>query len=769
LKQRNILVAIILVLGLLIFSKGNAVLADAGDAVSINTNQSYSSTLKDYDDEDYYKVTLAEDGNIILSMNQKANVSWYASIENSSGEVLEDFNTDDSAMVSGAASRQVGLPKGTYYIKIDNYYNATGVKYTFSVQFTKSSFYEKESNNSITAANAIDTDKIYKGTITDYDDSDFYKFTISEDGNIALSIKNKAGTSWFGHIQDSKGIIYEDLNSDDSELVDGYSITEVGLPKGTYYIKLNGYSSYSHVPYEFKVGYTKSNFYEKESNNNVTSANSLSLNQTYYGRISEYDDDDFYKFTLASDGKVVLSLKNLAGSSWEAKIHNSKGEIYQTLYSDDSELVDGYASASIGLPKGTYYIKMTNYSNTVNKQYELKAAFTGSNNYEKEFNDNLATANLMNLNQLYYGNSNTSYDKDIYKFTLPADGNISVKLKQVPNMDWQATVQNSSGTSYVELETNDSELATGYATANKMMKKGTYYLVIERNYGDYFNAAYAASVTLQTSPISASKVKLENNKGKDDKISVSGLVKGDVIKVYNASSKGQVIAQNTAGSSTLTLSVKQIGLKSGKVYISVTKAGMTESSRVGISYTGEQSDPLKVSQVKVYNNKGKTDAVNISGVSKGDTIKVYNASSKGKLLATKQVTGTSGSISIKQLGTKSGKVYVTITKSGMKESGRTAVSYKGEQTTALKSSQIKVTNNKKKNDTIVVKGIAKGDTIKVYNASKNWKLLASGTSKGTSSTLTVKQLGTKSGKVYITITKSGMTESSRTSVSFKKE
>ncbi|WP_156412590.1 hypothetical protein [Fictibacillus enclensis] len=41
-------------------------------------------------------------------------------------------------------------------------------------------------------------------------------------------------------------------------------------------------------------------------------------------------------------------------------------------------------------------------------------------------------------------------------------------------------------------------------------------------------------------------------------------------------------------------------------------------------------------------------------------------------------TGTSVTISIKQLGAKAGTAYLTVTNTGMSESGRTGVKYKAE-------------------------------------------------------------------------------------------
>ena len=96
------------------------------------------------------------------------------------------------------------------------------------------------------------------------------------------------------------------------------------------------------------------------------------------------------------------------------------------------------------------------------------------------------------------------------------------------------------------------------------------------------------------------------------------------------------------------------------------------------SFTLKQSESLKSSKVKIKNNKRKADTVTIKGLKKGDIIKVYKAKTGGELLAAKRADKSTLSISIKQLGKKSGKVYVSVMHSGMAESAHVAVKFKKE-------------------------------------------------------------------------------------------
>ena len=69
---------------------------------------------------------------------------------------------------------------------------------------------------------------------------------------------------------------------------------------------------------------------------------------------------------------------------------------------------------------------------------------------------------------------------------------------------------------------------------------------------------------------------------------MSKIVKGDTIKVYSKSKGGKLLASGKAKGKTLKLSTKQVGKKSGKVYVTVTKSKMTVSNRVAVSYQAER-------------------------------------------------------------------------------------------------------------------------------------------------------------------------------------
>ncbi|RYL95173.1 hypothetical protein EWI07_03915 [Sporolactobacillus sp. THM7-4] len=208
----------------------------------------------------------------------------------------------------------------------------------------------------------------------------------------------------------------------------------------------------------------------------------------------------------------------------------------------------------------------------------------------------------------------------------------------------------------------------------------------------------------------------------------------------------------------------KMGMGSIVLFLLIFQSLISFSGGTAIAQTSA-TPRLSPSQIKVTNNYGKSDTIYVSHLKKGDVIRVYN--SAGKWLKTQTSRGTSTTLYIKQLGTYSGKLSLTITHPYRKTSGKTPVSYYSEYSARLSTGQVRVTNNYGKSDTIYVSHLKKGDVIRVYNSAGKW--LKTQTSKGTSTTLYIKQLGTCSGKLSLTVNHPYRRISGKTPVSYYSE
>lgn len=274
-----------------------------------------------------------------------------------------------------------------------------------------------------------------------------------------------------------------------------------------------------------------------------------------------------------------------------------------------------------------------------------------------------------------------------------------------------------------------------------------------------------------------SEVTITNNVGKADTIYVTGVTGGDIVTIYNASSGGKVLGKKTVSNqkTDVTISISQLGSSEGSVYITVTSAKMTESSRTEISYPAEgQSESPLADNIKITNNSGKSDTIYVSGLAPRDVVRIYTSATGGKLLCSSTIGSnkTDATMSISQLGINAGSVYAAVTTQGMHESDRVKVDFPGEgQSDAPSSANVNITNNSGKADTIFVSGLASGDKVNVYTAATGGKLLCSSTvgSNKTEATLTISQIGTAAGNVYVSVKSPGLLESTRTEVGFSAE
>ncbi len=309
-------------------------------------------------------------------------------------------------------------------------------------------------------------------------------------------------------------------------------------------------------------------------------------------------------------------------------------------------------------------------------------------------------------------------------------------------------------------------------------KEGTVYITVKgkgKLESDRLAVNYEAEEV--TDPVDVNDVNIINNASAKDTISVTKLNEKDIVKVYKASTGTTTWGTATVatGNNSVNINVTQLGTSSGSVYISVTSVGKLESSRVKVDYTAEgSSKAVSAENVLVANNVEAADVIRVTGLNSNDVVKIYNAPTAGTVLGTGTVgaTSTFTTISIPQLGTNEGTIYVTVTSAGKSESARVAVNYAGESVNSnISASNVIVTNNSGVADTITVRNITSGDIIKVYDSPTATNLLGTATvdNSSTSVTISVPQLGVLSGSVYISVKSINKTESGLSKIDYAAE
>ena len=170
-----------------------------------------------------------------------------------------------------------------------------------------------------------------------------------------------------------------------------------------------------------------------------------------------------------------------------------------------------------------------------------------------------------------------------------------------------------------------------------------------------------------------------------------------------------------------------------------------------------------LNNIIVQNNAGMPDTVKVVNLLPGDIVKVYTDVALNNKLGQATAISTSATVSIQQLGSGAGSVYITVTSRGKLESDPTiAIAYIAEAKSDAPTGTITVTNNSGMSDKVKVVGLQPGDIVKVYSDAALTNKLGQATVIFTSATVSIEQLGSGVGSVYVTVTSRGKLESDPT-------
>ena len=533
------------------------------DPIKLQINYSVQDNLEDKKSANYYMFTLDKPGyiNIFFShdyIDEKNRDTWTIHVYNNNNTEMPIMSYNINRKMLDTETDPLGLPAGTYYIKIMPYssINFSDTTYLLFVEFKESDSYETELNNGTDTADEISVNKEYAGNINKYGDCDYYSFYLPQPGYVSFMFSHEYVDS------DEKG---KKLNADkyfwglylygeddiQNELLSHCykgNITKInsygtGLPAGYYHIKIRGQIYLSNywnpTTYHFTVNYTPSSYYECERNNNPGDASEVEFDTTYNGNICRttggyleyYNDDDYYEFTMDNPGNISITFSHETLDAkdpyWDVLLYGS-GDFNNSLWQNSyaANVPTAQTSEKISLAKGKFYIQV--------KAHKPKA-------------------NQKNSDVLYHIRINKVISIDISKAVISG-----IKSKTYSG---KAVTQDPK----VVLNGNTLRKGTDYSISyNNNIDAGTAIMTIEGR-GDYQGTIVRTFKIKKTAiKISAKTVKLIASELKK---------KGKTIKVNKAfditKNTGKTTFTKKSGNKKITIS------KSGKVTV---KKGLKKGS-----------------------------------------------------------------------------------------------------------------------------------------------------------------------------------------------
>lgn len=236
--------------------------------------------------------------------------------------------------------------------------------------------------------------------------------------------------------------------------------------------------------------------YEQEFNDSFDTANNISTGVMYTGNLNRFcrnGDVDYFHFDLPSAGSVMIENERC---------------VYSLFREDEitKNIVEIPYAFKHRLPAGSYFLvfeecKDEEYTFKVNYSQESKESF------EQEINDELATANPINLDTAYTGNISTPDDIDYYMVDIVQKGDLSLytEIPRQSNSVWTFELMSSDGTIYDQLTTNYNPVSIGNTI---FVLPGKYYIkVTSRSYaGEDYKLTLKFKVQQKSSDCTLQKI-----------------------------------------------------------------------------------------------------------------------------------------------------------------------------------------------------------------------------------------------------------------------
>lgn len=530
--------------------------------------QTITGSIYSASDTDYYKITSTAKGYLSFQLQHEkvssrlATDIYSVAVYDATGNTLYTMTskTDEEK----TESVNFGLAAGTYYLKVSGVpylnaagspaiYGTNGETYRLNASWTNADNWECESNNTIAAANKMESGKAIYGNLYGVSDVDYYGIETAKDGYIVINLQHSKVTGlqnlaiYAVTVCDVSGnSIYEMTSKAQEESSDSIKL---GLTAGKYFVKVASQNAYYGGNYVIKTTFKACSTWEKESNDTYDTANTAVSGTTYSGDIRSYSDVDYFKTTLSANGYINVKLTHPVVSGQETTnmfvlsvIRKVDKDQYTEVYTTNIRGGDTSVSTpNLGLPKGEYYIKIAGTGNSagtllsgtsypVNYDVCIKAKTAGDR--EVESNDTAATANSVKNGKTYYGSISSSSDKDYYKIKMSKDGYLQLKFGHKNNQStsscYNVVLYNKDNSEIYKFTSTGTE--TSFTSCKLGLAAGEYYACVSQA-----STLYTGDYTICMTQKAASGWETENNGdwATADNIKVGKAVKG-VITGYTS-------------------------------------------------------------------------------------------------------------------------------------------------------------------------------------------------------------------------------------------
>lgn len=532
-KVLMLLLAVFSVLGM------SSITVHADDVQPVEVNQEIELTGS----YKWYSFKIEQQGKISIkaiscnhswSHSTDCSVELYKTDEDGNDVYVDELQRIDDEVVAR-------FPKGEYKLKFyAGQWKTCIVKTKIVYEPENPDYYETEENGSFKTANNIVLNREYTGNIvTSSDDRDYYKIELEQPGSLMLNFRVDS-SQWKEHWKIS---LYSEDEEHNRNLIKmeyndakkNTKFTKYRLPKGIYYVCIQGEFYDSNEDYKIGTTYVdeSSQNTEKEYNDTIDTANEINTNIEYSGNLSNDDDVDYFTFNLTSAKTINVKLKQdaeeISDEAYFVEVYNaaknSQYRLCNSFYTKANVMSQG---GKIQVPAGKYIVKIstTRFAND-KEDYRLLIEETNASNYlnvNTEPYDVEGTHIL--LDSIIYNIESGSR----YTFAINRSGYIKVENQDKEHsMNLTLYAMNEDG----DIEQKDYLYVEAGKTTTLKLGSGSYVIDISE-YDDYNIDSFKISYTKNNPNATKKKaiklakatISAKNLKGRKVKVTLKNKING---------------------------------------------------------------------------------------------------------------------------------------------------------------------------------------------------------------------------------------------------
>ena len=440
------------------------------EATQVALPSQTAGRIEPANDDDYFRFEVASISEV--RARTTGSLDTYGALYDSSGDELAA--NDDGSILNINFSIQRVLAAGTYYVRVSEFGRDTMGDYTLHLEVIACD----DHCDTRAQATPVALPSQTAGRIDPADDDDHFRFEVASSGQVR--IRTSGGLDTHGALYDSSG---RELATDDDGGAGSNFRIERELAAGAYHVRVTSVGNLTGA-YTLHVETSGDEPACDDHCDTRAGATRVALPSQTAGRIDPANDDDYFRFVVASISDVHI--RTTGSLDTYGVLYDSSGQELAT--NDDGG--EGYNfRIQQELAAGTYYVRISELGRNSTGAYTLHLEALECDDHC----DSRLAATLVAVPSQTAGRIDPADDYDYFRFVVASRSTVLVRTTG-SSLDTYGALYDSSGR---ELATDDDGGTGLNFRIQRELAAGTYYVRVSES-GQNSTGAYTLHVEIET-------------------------------------------------------------------------------------------------------------------------------------------------------------------------------------------------------------------------------------------------------------------------------